>query len=151
MSDEKKTYKVGYKKPPQEYKFKKGQPSPNPKGRKKGSRNVLALYRDILEEKIKITENGKQKTITVQEGIIRRVASDALKGKDRAIERALQHAPKCEEEEQRYTMTELAEKMNWDGIKGDDEFNVVIRFLGLEKQMEEFEKKMECPKPKPSQ
>lgn len=143
FDDKKKNYEVGYKKPPKEHQFKKGEPSRNPQGRRKGSKNLPNIFRDILEEEITVTEGGKQKTMIVLEALVRRVYSDALKGKDKAIERVFAYAPKNEGEEVRYTMAELAEQMHWDKLK-DDEIDIVVRFLGLEKEAEEYQKKLDA-------
>lgn len=89
MSDEKSTYEVGYKKPPKEHQFKKGRPSANPKGRRKKSRNFAVLFRETLGETVTITENGKEKRVTVQEAIVKRLFIDAMKGKTNAVERIL--------------------------------------------------------------
>ena len=132
MKDEKKPYKVGYKKPPKTHQFKKGK-SGNPQGRTKGSKNLPSLYRDILEEEIYVTESGKPKIITKQEAIVRRVFSDALRGKDTAIDRVLEHAPKNEDEEQRYTMAELGEMLNWDALN-QDELDVVAKLLNRKRE-----------------
>lgn len=98
-------YEVGYSKPPKSGQFKKGQ-SGNPKGRPKGSKNIPDLYRDLLEEKVAIKENGEKKIITCQRAIARRVRADALQGKDKAIDRMLEHAPKNKDQEVRYTYRE---------------------------------------------
>jgi hypothetical protein len=100
--------KSGYKNPPERYRFKKGE-SGNPNGRPKGARNIKGLFQDILEEEISLNQSGVTRYVTIQEAIARRVASDALKGKEKAIERMLAHAPQTVEEEARYTIEEWAD------------------------------------------
>lgn len=70
---------VGYCRPPREHRFKPGH-SGNPKGRRKGAKNESTLLREILQRKIQTnTGNGRRK-ITVLEGILLRIADNALKG-----------------------------------------------------------------------
>lgn len=108
MSNDGKPYDVGYKKPPVSKRFVKGQ-SGNPNGRARETKNIPALFEELLKEEITITEGGKEKTIQTQEAIARRVRADALKGKEKAIERILSYAPKNEDEEKRYTLLEWAD------------------------------------------
>ena len=54
MSDD---YEIGYKKPPKNGQFKKGQ-SGNPKGRPTGSKNKKKVFNDILSQEL-ITNNGE--------------------------------------------------------------------------------------------
>lgn len=74
---------VGYGRPPPEHQFKPGQ-SGNKKGRPIGSKNEAAIISGILNRKIDIRENGRQRKITVLEGILTKVADDALKGKEKS-------------------------------------------------------------------
>ena len=63
-------YNVGYKRPPQETRFKKGQ-SGNPKGRPKGSINLLTLLNKVVNTPITLTDqNGRQIKITKKEASI---------------------------------------------------------------------------------
>lgn len=145
MSNSDDDYEVGYKKPPRGSQFKKGQ-SGNPNGRPKGSRNLPSLYQDLLEEKINITEGGQSKIMTTQEAITRRVRADALKGKDKAIDRMLEHAPQTEEEEERYTLPELVEKLNWDALKTPEEVDLVMRVFGIEEEPKRKKRKIRVKK-----
>jgi hypothetical protein len=63
-------YSIGFGRPPTHARFQKGQ-SGNPKGRPKGSRNAEALLASILKEKVKVIENGRQKTITKLEALMK--------------------------------------------------------------------------------
>ncbi|OHT18265.1 DUF5681 domain-containing protein [Edaphosphingomonas haloaromaticamans] len=44
--------------------WKKGGPSPNPKGRPKGSKNQKTLYREAFEAKVTVNMDGEQRTMT---------------------------------------------------------------------------------------
>lgn len=76
-------YDIGYKRPPKSGQFKKGQ-SGNPKGRPKGSNNLLTLLEEELSQPIVVNENGKKKTITRMQAIAKRLVADALQGERKA-------------------------------------------------------------------
>ena len=77
-------YAVGKGRPPRHTRFQKGQ-SGNPKGRRKGSRNVATLLDHALNERVVVTENGKRKTITKFEAMLKQLANKAASGDHRAI------------------------------------------------------------------
>jgi hypothetical protein len=77
-------YVVGYGRPPKSKRFVAGK-SGNPKGRRKGSRLVGAILRDIIEQKIAVTENGKTRRMPVLEVTFRRLANDAMRSDPRAV------------------------------------------------------------------
>ena len=78
------SYKTGYKRPPLKGQFKKGS-SGNPKGRPTGSKNLSTQLDDELAKKIVITENGKKKTITRQEAILKRLINASIQGDWKAL------------------------------------------------------------------
>jgi hypothetical protein len=65
MSDS--DYKVGYGKPPQHTRFKKGAPSANPGGRPR--KNMAVLLVQGLNKTVTVTENGRRRKITMREAI----------------------------------------------------------------------------------
>ena len=79
---------VGYGKPPQHSRFKKGQ-SGNPRGRPKGSQSAARLARLILNEKIVIKENGKRRMITRREAMLKQLANKGIMGDLRSIREVL--------------------------------------------------------------
>jgi hypothetical protein len=74
---------VGYGKPPRAHQFKPGQ-SGNPKGRPKGKKNEATMLDELLFQKIKVREGGRERRITLFEGMLRRFAEDSLKGNIKA-------------------------------------------------------------------
>mgnify|MGYP000049333130 CR=1 FL=1 len=73
------TYDVGYGKPPMATQFKPGQ-SGNPKGRKKGDKNLSTLVRNVLDEVIELSEGGVRRRLTKREVIARQIVNQAMKG-----------------------------------------------------------------------
>ena len=72
-------YEVGYGKPPKEYKWKKGCPSPNPKGRPKKIRTLKeALQVSFNKEVNGKDENGEIKKITCLEALATKTIADAI-------------------------------------------------------------------------
>ena len=100
MSKNKKD-KVGYKNPPKEHQFKKGQ-SGNPNGRPKGSGNTLALAENILNERVSVREGGVQKEVSKTEAMIMRLVQKALEGDIKATEKALKMAEKIDKRNDKY-------------------------------------------------
>ena len=95
---------VGRGKPPAHSRFKPGQ-SGNPGGRKKGSRNLKSVLEDVLLEEIEMTENGKKRSVSLLETLIKRQMQAGLRGDLRAIkdlldryERHVGSEPEVEEE-----------------------------------------------------
>lgn len=70
---------VGYRKPPQHSRFKKGT-SGNPRGRPKGTLNMITVLQRALEQTVVIQENGKPKRVSKLEAAFQQVASKAASG-----------------------------------------------------------------------
>jgi hypothetical protein len=77
-------YEIGYRRPPLSGQFKKGQ-SGNPKGRPRGTRNFLTLLKKELDQSIVVNENGKKKTITRLQAMVKRIVAGALQGDQKAL------------------------------------------------------------------
>lgn len=84
-------YEVGYGKPPEATRFKKGA-SGNPTGRPKGTRNLSTDIREVLSTKVSVTENGKPRKVSTQLATLMRLREKALKGDIRSMERLLELA-----------------------------------------------------------
>ena len=72
-------YDIGYKKPPKHTQFRKGQ-SGNPKGRKKGVRNLKTDIQEELSEVMVVTENGKPVKMSKQRVMVKSLCAKAIKG-----------------------------------------------------------------------
>ena len=81
-------YQVGYAKPPQYTRFRKGQ-SGNPKGRPKGLQSFARLARQAFNEKIAIKENGERRIITKLQAALKQLANKAASGDAAAIREML--------------------------------------------------------------
>jgi hypothetical protein len=77
--------KVGYGKPPQTTRFRKGQ-SGNPRGRPRGSRNFASLVDEALAEPVMINENGRRKKATKLQVIVKQLVNKAAQGDHRSIQ-----------------------------------------------------------------
>ena len=78
------SYEIGYRRPPPNTQFKKGA-SGNPKGRPKGSKNFLTLLEQELAQKIFVNENGRRKTVTRMQAMVKRMVAGALQGDPKAV------------------------------------------------------------------
>jgi len=85
MSDE--DEEVGYKKPPKEHQFKRGQ-SGNPKGRPKKPKTLTEALKRELEAEIPVTEHGKTYRITKVQALVKTLMHRSLQG-DTAMMRML--------------------------------------------------------------
>lgn len=78
------SYEIGYRRPPESGRFKKGK-SGNPKGRPNGSTNFLTILEQELAQSIVVNENGKKKTITRMQAMVKRIVAGALQGDLKAL------------------------------------------------------------------
>ena len=73
------TYNVGYGKPPVEHQWKKGQPSPNPKGRPKKPQTLKEGIQLALNKELKVqNEAGEIKSLTCIEVLASKTVNDAI-------------------------------------------------------------------------
>ena len=84
MTEEDKPNAVGYKRPPKDRQFHRGQ-SGNLNGRPKGVRNFKTDLREELSESISIREGGRDISISKQRALIKRLVASAIDGDARSI------------------------------------------------------------------
>ena len=80
--------KVGYKRPPTQTRFQKGQ-SGNPRGRQRGVRNFGLDVKRSLEIPVTLNDKGRPRRVSTQEALVLRLREKALKGDNRALETLL--------------------------------------------------------------
>jgi len=84
MSDKKRNYRIGYCRPPHHSRFQKGQ-SGNPKGRPGGSKNLLTLFTEALNEEVIVADDGGQRKITKREAMVKQVVDRSTIADPRAV------------------------------------------------------------------
>ncbi len=81
-------YEVGYGKPPAATRFKPGQ-SGNPRGRRKGRKNLRTIIENELMETVTVRIDGKARKLTKMEAISKRMVGDALQGNQKAMAKVM--------------------------------------------------------------
>ncbi len=84
---------VGYGRPPVAKQFKPGQ-SGNPRGRKKGVKNVATIFNQALYRPVKIRTPGGVRTLPKIEAIVEVIMNKALAGDTAAVSRIVELAHK---------------------------------------------------------
>lgn len=79
-----KNYNVGYGKPPEAHRFKKGQ-SGNGKGRPQKSKNTYSILSDELSRVVALKENGQEVKLTKREAMLRHMVNKAVQGDSKAM------------------------------------------------------------------
>src|SRR5450631_1494214 len=85
--------KVGYKHPPVKSRFRKGQ-SGNPRGRRKGQRNLPAVLAEVLRQTVTVKQDGKAQRMSKGEALIRILLTKAHNGDRRAIKAMIELSEK---------------------------------------------------------
>ena len=91
------SYEVGYGKPPKSRQFKPGQ-SGNPRGRRKGTRNLRTYLREELSTRVTVNKDGKRRRLPKAALIASQLVNSAIKGNSRSIEYLMKLADMMEME-----------------------------------------------------
>lgn len=67
MSSEKKP--AGYRNPPEKYRFRKGR-SGNPRGRRLGDRNLIAVFKQLVSKTIKVRDGDRIMSMTMADAVL---------------------------------------------------------------------------------
>ena len=81
-------YEIGYARPPKSGQFKPGK-SGNPKGRKKGFKNLKSMVQEVLNEKVIVTSAKGKKKVSKLQAMLMKNANEALKGNAKAFDQVL--------------------------------------------------------------
>jgi hypothetical protein len=76
--------KVGYRSPPKAHQFRKGR-SGNPRGRKAGEENVIAIFKRLANRRVKVNDNGRLRVVSLAEAIILQNMKAALQRNPNAL------------------------------------------------------------------
>jgi hypothetical protein len=80
---------VGYRRPPVKSRFRKGQ-SGNPRGRRKGQRNLGPVLAEVLRQTVTVKQEGKSQRMSKGEAVIKILLTKSNKGDSRAIKAVLE-------------------------------------------------------------
>lgn len=81
-------YKVGFGKPPERTRFKKGR-SGNPRGRPKDVKNLATLLGKTLSERVIINEHGRRRSISKLEAAVKQLVNKAASGDPKFMQQLL--------------------------------------------------------------
>lgn len=121
--------KSGYKNPPIELQFKKGQ-SGNPKGRPKGRKSISGIFNKIANKRITLNTNGKEAKVSYIEAVIFRQFEKAIKGDGRSAEwvtKTWQNQPAIDDQDENLSSSDEAlladfeKRLKRKTIKGGEE------------------------------
>ena len=93
---------AGYKRPPKDRCWKKGQ-SGNPKGRPPGHRNLAAALSAVLHENVSVSVEGESQEMTKLEAVTRQLVDKAMGGDARVMQQLLNEIHKNEAKAERET------------------------------------------------
>jgi hypothetical protein len=94
-SDRRGDYEVGYKRPPKETRFKKGN-NANPRGRPRGSKNLATLLEEALNTQVETVEGGIRRRRTKRDVVIAQLVDQSANADLRATNLLLDMLHKLE-------------------------------------------------------
>jgi Family of unknown function (DUF5681) len=94
-SDRRGDYEVGYKRPPKETRFRKGN-NANPRGRPRGSKNLATLLEEALNTQVETVEDGTRRRRTKRDVVIAQLVDQSANADLRATKLLLDMLHKLE-------------------------------------------------------
>jgi uncharacterized protein DUF5681 len=88
--------KVGYRSPPKAHQFRKGR-SGNPRGRKTGEENMIAIFKRLATRRVKVNDNGRFRMLPLAEAIILQNIKAALQRNSNAVANMFRLAEEADE------------------------------------------------------
>jgi hypothetical protein len=88
--------KVGYRSPPMAHQFRKGR-SGNPRGRKTGEENMIAIFKRLASRRVKVNDNGRFRMLPLAEAIILQNIKAALQRNSNAVANMFRLAEEADE------------------------------------------------------
>src|SRR5882757_4468480 len=88
--------KVGYRRPPKAHQFRKGR-SGNPRGRKAGEENMIAIFKRLATRRVKVNDNGRIKQLPLAEAVILQNIKAALQKDSNAVANMFRLAEEADE------------------------------------------------------
>ena len=137
-----KKYDVGYKKPPRQHQFRKGQ-SGNPKGRpKKEKVSIPDSLETLMNEVVTISENGKTHDISILEAIIKRLLASALSGNAQSLKQLLLMIEKYSPQTMKTRKVERAKKYSFTASTTMEEaeaaYRKALKFAGCDPDFQHY-------------
>jgi hypothetical protein len=90
------TPKAGYRSPPKAHQFRKGR-SGNPRGRKAGEENMIAIFKRLASRCVKVNDNGRIRLLPLAEAIILQNIKAALQKNQNAVANMFRLAEEADE------------------------------------------------------
>ena len=88
--------KVGYRSPPKAHQFRKGR-SGNPRGRKTGEENMIAIFKRLASRRVKVNDNGRIRLLPLAEAVILQNIKAALQRNSNAVANMFRLAEEADE------------------------------------------------------
>jgi len=88
--------KVGYRSPPKAHQFRKGR-SGNPRGRKTGEENMIAIFKRLANRRVKVNDNGRIRLLPLAEAVILQNIKAALQRNSNAVANMFRLAEEADE------------------------------------------------------
>ena len=126
------SYKIGKGRPPLATRWKKGH-SGNPRGRPRGSKNLVTFLAEALNEKLQVQEKGKARSMTAREVIVKKIVHAAMMGDLKAANFLLSYEPEISANAQTFfePLDYIDGPNDYAGSKQEEDARVLNSYLRL--------------------